>query len=390
MSSISPVRRRAASADPTLLVLGDLAVALLCALAGSTLLLAVEPGAHAGHEQGALAQLASLLGCTAAFALVALPLAAHLGRTGTDRTPRQDVVLQAPVVALAIAAGAWLHAGLHGVSESSLSVFADATTVLIAVLPVLVLGRGLPGRVPAVAPRRLLAVAVGAALVATAAGLGGVATSAASAASTPGCLSGGPVDRSYDVTAIDVDITTNRYGDHDPQGHMYALTDAIPAIRAEEASHQVSIGLRDDPIQPLVIRANEGDCVGITFTNRASGGDVGLHIDGLEYEASSSGDQVGANPSSAVASGQTVTYRYAVPNDPREEGGHYIHPGPGNRALIDHGLFGSLIVEPPGSTYWDASTPGTPLAVRLGGDHQAHRRRRRLSADQRDAHLRVP
>ena len=77
--------------------------------------------------------------------------------------------------------------------------------------------------------RRLVAVAVGAALVAAAAGISGAATSAASAVGTPGCLSGGPVDRSYDVSAIDVDITTNRFGDHDPQGHMYALTSAIPA-----------------------------------------------------------------------------------------------------------------------------------------------------------------
>ncbi len=360
MSQISSARPTG-PADDTLLVLGDLVVALLCALAGSMWLLAVEPGAHAGHEQGSVAQLAAMLGCTAAFVLVALPVTAHVARARRASTPRGDVVVQAPVVALAVALGAWLHAGLHGLHESPLSVLADAATVLMAVLPVLVLGRGFPGRLRALPTRRLLAVAIGAALAAAVAGFGGAATSAASAAATPGCLSGGPVDRSFDVAAIDVDITTNRYGDHDPGGHMYALTSAIPAIRAEEQSRQVSIGLRDDPIQPLVIRANEGDCVSITFTNKAADGDLGMHIDGLEYEASSSGDQLGTNPSSAVAPGQTVEYRYSVPNDPREEGGHYIHPGPGNRALIDHGLFGSLIVEPPGSTYWDASTFGKPL-----------------------------
>ena len=360
MSPISSTRPTGSTDDKTLVVLGDLGLALLCALAGSMWLLAVEPGAHAGHEQGFAAQLASMLGCTAAFALVALPLTVHVSRARRESTPREDVIVQAPVVALAVAVGAWLHAGLHGIQESPSSVLADAATVLVAVLPVLVLGRSFPGRLRALPSRRLLAVAIGAALAAAVAGLGGAATSAASAA-TPGCLSGGPVDRSYDVSAIDVDITTNRFGDHDPDGHMYALTSAIPAIRAEEQSRQVSVGLRDDPIQPLVIRANEGDCLSITFTNQAADGDLGMHIDGLEYEASSSGDQLGANPSSAVAPGQTAAYRYSVPNDPREEGGHYIHPGPGHRALIDHGLFGSLIVEPPGSTYWDASTLGKPL-----------------------------
>ena len=236
MSPIAPVRRPAASAEPTLLVLGDLAVALLCALAGSALLLAVEPGAHAGHEQGTLAQLVSLLGCTAAFALVALPL------DGSPR-PRERGPYAAPGRRPAGAGrraghrrGAWLHAGLHGVSESPLSVLADATTVLIAVSPSSSWAVGSRGGCPRVAPRRLVAVAVGR-------GAGGDGRRARRRrdlrglcrVDIPGCLSGGPVDRSYDVTAIDVDITTNRFGDHDPQGHMYALTDAIPAIRAEEA-----------------------------------------------------------------------------------------------------------------------------------------------------------
>ena len=46
---------------------------------------------------------------------------------------------------------------------------------------------------------------------------------------------------------------------------------------------------------------------------------------------SSSGDSVGANASSAVPTGGTATYRFAIPVDKRMEGGHYIHPGPGYR-----------------------------------------------------------
>ena len=93
-------------------------------------------------------------------------------------------------------------------------------------------------------------------LVAAAAGISGgghvrglCRVAASASGGTAACLAGGKVDRSYDVSAIDVDITTNRYGDHDPGGHMYALTSAIPAIRAEEQSRQVSIGLarRPDP-----------------------------------------------------------------------------------------------------------------------------------------------
>ena len=175
------------------------------------------------------------------------------------------------------------------------------------------------------------------------------------------CLDGGPVDKYFDVTALDVDIPVNRFGDHDPAGQMYALTARIPAVRAEEASQHVSIGLGDDPIQPLVIRANEGDCVEIHFTNSAIGGEYGLHIDGLEYAITSSGDALGANPSSEVATGNSTTYRFAIPVDPKLEGGHYMRPGPGYRAAVDHGLFGALMVEPPGSTYWNTTTPGQRL-----------------------------
>ena len=188
------------------------------------------------------------------------------------------------------------------------------------------------------------------------------AASVRPASAAPGdCLDGGAVDKTFNVTALDVDIPINRFGDHDPRGKMYALTNRLGDIAAEAASQQVSIGLRDDPIQPLVIRANEGDCVQINYTNSASGGDFGVHIDGLEFDVNSSGDALGSNPASSVSTGQSTTYRFAIPMDRRLEGGHYLHPGPGFRSAVDHGLFGSLMVEPPHSTYWNASLPNQPL-----------------------------
>ncbi len=185
-----------------------------------------------------------------------------------------------------------------------------------------------------------------------------VPTSQASAVTPPSVCPAGGFTRAYSVTMIDVDIPLNRWGDHDPAGKMYALTSQIPAIRAQELSQEVSLGLRDDPIQPLVIRANQGDCVVINVTNGASGGTYGMHIDGLPYDRP--GDKVGKNFSGEVPAGQTSVYRYYVPDDKALEGAHYISPGAGHRAAIDHGLFGVLSVEPPGSVWLspkDASTP---------------------------------
>jgi hypothetical protein len=174
------------------------------------------------------------------------------------------------------------------------------------------------------------------------------------------CPSSAPV-KSFDVQAIDVDIPLNRFGDHDPLGKMYVLSSQVAAVRAEEQSRHISIGLKDnDPIEPLIIRANLGDCVEIHFTNNATGGDYGAHIDGLAFNADSSGDNIGSNAPSSVAQGQSRTYRFWVPRDPDMEGAHYLRPGPGFRDQVSHGLFGSLSVEPAGSTYRDMVT-GDPI-----------------------------
>src|SRR5262249_46309823 len=121
---------------------------------------------------------------------------------------------------------------------------------------------------------RAVALAAGAAVFAAAA-LGG---SGRAAAPPPGCPPT-PPPRPFNVSAIAVDMTLNRFGDHDPTAKMYVLTEHIGDVRQEEKAalpNRVSIGLREDPIQPLVIRANEGDCVTIHFTNSTATGNYGI------------------------------------------------------------------------------------------------------------------
>ena len=84
--------------------------------------------------------------------------------------------------------------------------------------------------------------------------------------------------RNYDISAINVEITLNQWLDYYP-GYMYALTENLEKIRAEEAKNAeareaeghhdpggVKNGIQDQWIQPLVIRGNQGDCVKITLT----------------------------------------------------------------------------------------------------------------------------
>ncbi|HTE64192.1 MAG TPA: hypothetical protein VK631_27795, partial [Solirubrobacteraceae bacterium] len=90
-------------------------------------------------------------------------------------------------------------------------------------------------------------------------------------------------------------------------------------------------------------------------------GEYGLHIDGLAFEAESSGDAIGENTASSVPQNGSRTYRYHVPTDAELEGTHYMRPGPGFRDAVSHGLFGALAVEPAGSVYLHPDT-GAPLA----------------------------
>ncbi|MDQ1644330.1 MAG: hypothetical protein QOJ50_514, partial [Cryptosporangiaceae bacterium] len=300
----------------------------------------------------------------AALALPPVVVGLWLSRQLAKGAPEVVKVLTGGIAAAAgVAAGALAQQLLGG---SGLATAAQLPRDLALALPVALVTSALAHvllfavPVPSAATlrrtgRRLVAqfavLALAGGAMALAAGQPATAATVTPTADNP-CPDGTPT-RTYDVQAINVNIPLNRFGDHDPKGRMYALTSQIGAIRDQEATQKVQIGLRNDAIQPLVIRANEGDCVTITYTNNATGGDFGMHIDGLVMLSGSSGDAVGRNLASNPTAGETKTYTYYVPEDASLEGAHYLHPGAGFRDFVNHGLFGSLVVEPPGSTYVD-------------------------------------
>lgn len=193
--------------------------------------------------------------------------------------------------------------------------------------------------------------------------------------------------REFDVSAINVDITVDRFGDHDPYGMMYVLDDRLEAVREQEAAllraaklpkndptaAKVSVGLGQDPIQPLVIRARLGECVVINLTNKldtaprsGSFGDpaivqpggipsVSVDMAGVAYDAAggAGGQAVGKNPESVMAEpGQTRQYRYYL--DPlMGEGSKVFRSGGESTQMTAHGLFGTLIAEPAGARWYD-------------------------------------
>lgn len=184
------------------------------------------------------------------------------------------------------------------------------------------------------------------------------------------CGRGAPV-RAYRAAAIEVDITVNRYLDHDPQGRMYVLEEDLERVRAEEASNAaaragrgdpaVTAGLQGDAIQPLTLRVLPGECLRISLRNALPQGEAAsLHVHGADLRvAVSGGAAIATNPGAVARPGQSVVYEWMVAAD-EPEGTHHFHSHGDTRAQTSHGLFGAVVVEPAGSTWLDPRT-GAPL-----------------------------
>jgi len=182
------------------------------------------------------------------------------------------------------------------------------------------------------------------------------------------CPSGVPV-KTFDITAINVEITLNQWGDYYP-GYMFVLNKNIDQVRKDEETNTkaredgldpgaVSNGLQGDAIQPLLIRANQGDCLRVKVTNAVEDEDVGFQVNGSAMIISSSGlPATAASPGAIIQPEETQDFEWYIPID-EQEGGHLImsHAGRDPSAL---GLVGTLVVEPVGSRYLDPWT-GEPL-----------------------------
>ncbi len=197
------------------------------------------------------------------------------------------------------------------------------------------------------------------------------------------CPAGAPV-KSFDISAINVEITLNRFLQY-YRGYLYALTDDLPGVRAEEEKNKkareskedfpnsgVSIGLQGDLIQPLTIRVNQGDCVRITLRNQTKGElnfnpaeaeePVSLHVHGSSMIVKASGKAATmTNPESLVMPGESQEFEWYIPSN-TAEGARHFHSH-AVREQWSMGMFGALVVEPRGSKYLN---PWTGQALKSG------------------------
>ena len=177
--------------------------------------------------------------------------------------------------------------------------------------------------------------------------------------------------KQYNVSAINVEITLNQWLDFYP-GYMYVLDENLDKVRAEEAKNKVARdkegfdpgavipGVQAQWIQPLVFRANQGDCLKINLVNKLEegSGPVSLHIHGSSMVVSATGaPATSTNPDSAVEEKKTGAFEWYIhPNT--QEGVRQFHTYAQDRELTVMGLMGAFIVEPRGSRYLEALGSG--------------------------------
>ena len=111
--------------------------------------------------------------------------------------------------------------------------------------------------------------------------------------------------RHFDVSAIQLNIVYNKYGDFDPNGLMYVLDEFKDKVKRQVKNCP---GTFVDLVQPLVLRVNQYDTVEISLTNELCF-PVSIHLKGLPgLIQTSDGAFVGNNENTTVAPGETHVY----------------------------------------------------------------------------------
>ncbi len=192
------------------------------------------------------------------------------------------------------------------------------------------------------------------------------------------CPSHAPV-KTFDISMIEIEITLNQWLDFYP-GYMYILTENIAKARAEEARNKkardadehawdpgaVSNGLQGDLIQPLVLRANQGDCARLTIRNQMEFDAGSFHVNGGSTIVSATGKPATTtNPDSIVEPGKSVQIEWYI-HPWTQEGVRQVRSWSNERELTVMGLFGAFVVEPRGSRYVDPLGTGDAPEIKSG------------------------
>jgi len=170
------------------------------------------------------------------------------------------------------------------------------------------------------------------------------------------CISGVTPEREFNVVLIQMPVVYNKQGWHDPEGRLYVLA---------EDEKDVLAG-RKEP-EPLVLRANAGECIHVNFTNKLPetiGGnafqlvnrtyEAGMHVHFVKFDVLvADGANVGWNYDSGVLPGETIRYQWFADVELKATFWH-DHLFANEHQL--HGVFAGINIQARGSKFLDSCT----------------------------------
>lgn len=174
----------------------------------------------------------------------------------------------------------------------------------------------------------------------------------------------------FEIAAVQAKIVYNRYGWHDPQGRFFVLKEEIEKCGTLD-NYLAKLECGEIRPEPLVIRANVGDCIEVRFTNflpefiegspfqlRTLTDIVGYHIHLVKFDTIvSDGSANGWNNIAGARRCETLIERFFVNEELHTV---FFHDHLFANMHQQHGLFGALIIEPAGAEFLDPRT-GMPL-----------------------------
>lgn len=175
----------------------------------------------------------------------------------------------------------------------------------------------------------------------------------------------------FEVALVQAKVTYNRFGWHDPQGRFFVLKEELERHGGLDAYiHKIETG--QIIAEPLVLRANAGDCIEMRLTNllpefieespfqMMTLTDIaGFHIHLVKFDTIvSDGAANGWNNIAGARKYETLIERFFANTELQTV---FFHDHLYANSHQQHGVFGALLVEEAGATFHDIRT-GTPLA----------------------------
>ena len=174
----------------------------------------------------------------------------------------------------------------------------------------------------------------------------------------------------FEVALVQAKVTYNHYGWHDPQGRFFVLKEELERQGGLDAYiHKIETGQLQ--AEPLVIRANAGDCIEMRLTNllpefieespfqMMTLTDIaGFHIHLVKFDTIvSDGAANGWNNIAGARKYETLIERFFANTELQTV---FFHDHLYANSHQQHGVFGALLVEEAGATFHDIRT-GEPL-----------------------------